>query len=765
MEHDYSVVGKRVPRLDSYGKSLGQAQYIQDMVLPRMLHGRILRSPFPHARILSIDTSRAEKLPGVKGIVTGQEIPRRTYGIVPKAHDEYALAIDKVRYIGDDVAAVAAVDEDTAEEAISLIKVEYEVLPAVFDPEEAIKPGAPLIHEEIGENISARILKNFGDVDQGFAEADFIREDRFYHQAVNHAPLEPHGAIGVYDASGKFTVWSSTQIPFFMRRNLAKTLEVPDSQVRIIKPTVGGGFGQKLDLFAKDFAAAWLARQTGRPVKFIYNREEVFTCTRQRHPMVVYIKSGIKKDGTIVAQHCRVYADGGAYNSTAPLIITLSAYFMMIPYMIRNLRFEGHHVYTNKPVGGAMRGHGIPQVRFACESSLDMLAEDAGLDPVDLRLKNALRANEEHPAKYKIYSCGLTEAIEEAAKSMAWKERWRKLPKGRGIGIAASAYPSGLNNMSHIGAGAIIKIQQDDGSVTLLTGAADIGQGAENVLAQIAAEELGVTMELMRVTAADTELTPLDSGTFGSGVTFRAGNAARLAAADAKRQIAEVVADKLEARPEDLVFRENRVFIKGSPDRGLSWNDAIKAVQYADRPMPVVGRGFYHVDSVEPTTLLKEEGNFSPAYSFMAQGAEVEVDMETGETRVIRVTAGHDCGFALNPTQVEGQLEGSVAGGAGQAIYEDIGWDWSNGCIRNANFADYKMLTSLDMPEVVNIEIETNDPNGPFGAKEAGEGTIIPTASCISNAVYNAVGVRIRELPITPEKILKGLEEQTAGAG
>ena len=758
MEHDYSVVGKRVPRIDSYGKAIGQSQYIEDLVMPRMLYGKILRSPHPHARILSIDTSRAEKLPGVKGIVTGQEIPKRTYGIVPKAHDEYALAIGKVRYIGDDVAAVAAVDDDTAEEALNLIKVEYELLPAVFDPEQAIKPGAPLIHEEIGENTSARIVKNFGDIDRGFAEADYIREDRFYHQAVNHAPLEPHGALAVCDASGKFKVWSSTQIPFFMRRNLAKTLDVPESDIRIIKPVVGGGFGQKLDLFAKDFAAAWLARKTGRPVRFIYNREEVFTCTRQRHPMVVYVKTGIKKDGTIVAQHCRIYADGGAYNSTAPLIITLSAYFMMIPYMIRNLRFEGQHVYTNKPVGGAMRGHGIPQVRFACESSLDMLAEDAGLDPVDLRLRNALHTNQEHPAKYKLESCGLTEAIEEAAKSMDWKKRWGKLPKGRGIGIAASAYPSGLNNMSHIGSGAIVKIQQDDGSVTLLTGAADIGQGAENVIAQIAAEELGVTMDLMRVTAADTELTPLDSGTFGSGVTFRAGNAARLAAADAKRQIAEVISDKLEVSPNDLVFREERVFVKGSPDRGMSWHEAVKAVQYADKPMPIVGRGFYHVDAVEPTTLLTQEGNFSPAYSFMAQGAEVEVDMETGVVKLVRITAGHDCGFALNPTQVEGQLEGSVAGGAGQAIYEDIGS--TDGSLRNANFIDYKMLTALEMPEVVNIEVETNDPNGPFGAKEAGEGTIIPTASCIANAVYNAVGVRIRELPITPEKILKGLEEQ-----
>ncbi|HLC23249.1 MAG TPA: molybdopterin cofactor-binding domain-containing protein [Dehalococcoidia bacterium] len=756
---EYSVVGKSVPRPDSFSKALGQAQYVEDIVLPRMLHGKVLHSPHAHARILDIDTSKAERLPGVKGVVTGKEIPKRTFGIVPKAHDQYALEIDKVRFKGDNVAAVAAIDEDTALEALSLIKVDYEPLPAVFGPEEAMRPGAPLIHE-VANNVSASIFKTSGDVEKGFAEADYVREDRFYHQGVNHAPIEPHGALALHDGRGKFTVWSGTQIPFFLRRNLAKTLGVPERDVRVIKPHVGGGFGQKIDMFTKDFAAAWLARKTGRPVRFIYTREEVFTCTRQRHPAIIYLKTGIKKDGTITAQECRFYADGGAYNSTAPLMITGAAFFMTMPYLVQNVRFEGYHVYTNKPVGGAMRGHGLPQIRFACDSSLDMVAHDAGLDPVEVRRRNALHANEDNPMKLRILTCGLTEAIQKTSESMQWKEKWGRLPRGRGIGFACSGCASGISNMSHIGSGAIVKIQQDDGSISLLTGAADIGQGAESVLCQIVAEVFGVSMDHMRITAADTELTPLDPGTFGSGVTLRAGNAARLAALDARRQIAEVVAERLEANPGDLLFRDERIHVKGSPERGLSWNEAIKAVQYADRDMPIVGHGFYTPDAVEPTTLLTTEGNISPAYSFMAQGAEVTVDLETGLVEPVSVVTGHDCGRAINPMAVEGQLDGSAVGGTGQAFYEDL--DWGEGWIKNPNFLDYKLPTSLDVPKTTTIAVETNDPNGPFGAKEAGEGTQIPTAAAMANAVFNAAGVRIRELPITPEKIVASLERQAA---
>jgi 4-hydroxybenzoyl-CoA reductase subunit alpha len=746
---DYAVVGKGVPKLDAPAKALGRSQYIADMSFPHMLHGKILRSPHPHAKILNVDISRALALRGVKAVITGKDILPVKFGIVPFAADQHALCIDKVRHIGDSVAAVAAVDEDTAQEALDLIQVDYEILPAVFDPEEAMQPGAPQIHE-VENNISARLVKNFGDVEQGFGESEVIRQDRYRTQPNNHAPIEPHGCISIWHPGDKVTIWCSTQIPFFLRRNLAKAVGLEERDVRVIKTVVGGGFGQKIDMFASDVASTLLSRITGRPVRIILSREEVFLSTRQRHPMIIEVKTGAKRDGTLMAQHFKLIADGGAYNSTAPLVITASGYFLMIPYMLKNLRYEGAHVYTNKPVGGAMRGHGIPQVRFAVESHLDLLAQDLGMDPLELRLRNALYVGYEHPARYRINTCGYREALAEVGKGLGWREK-----RGQGVGLAGSAFPCGVKNMSHIGAGAMVEINID-GGVNIFSGAADIGQGTETVLAQIAAEELGVKYENVRVTAADTGTTPLDAGTFGSGVTFRAGNAMRQAAADARRQLQEVVADKLEASPKDLVFRDDRVYVKGSPERGMSFAEAVRYYRYLDKPMPIVGRGFYMPDTAEPTTLLRQDGNFSVAYSFLAQGAQVRVDQETGQVDVERVITAHDCGFMINPINVEGQLEGSVAGGIGMAFYEDL--PHVEGKYLNPNFLDYKLPTALETPrEIVSIPIETSEPLGPFGAKESGEGNQVATAPAIGNAIRDAIGVQIKELPLSPERVLKAL--------
>ena len=481
MEKELNVVGQRLPMHDAAAKAKGTAQFTDDLTFPGMLHGKILRSPLAHAKILHIDTSKAEKLPGVKGVVTGQDIPDRLYGIVPKARDEYALARDKVRYIGDDVAAVCAIDPEIAEKALELIKVDYEELPAVFDPFEAKKDGAPVIHKGIKNNTSFAIKKEFGDVKKAFAESDAIFEDTFFSQAVNHAPLEPHAAIAQYDSlKGEMTIWSSTQIPFFLRRNLSNTLQIPESKVRVIKPKVGGGFGQKIDMFAKDFCACWFAMQLGKPVKFVYNREEVFISTRQRHPMYITVKTGMKKDGTILAQKFQSYADGGAYNSTAPTMIALSCFFLMIPYKVPNLFYEGYHVYTNKPVGGAMRGHGIPQARFAVERQLDLMAGRLGLDPTEIRIKNSIHAGEPHSAGFIINTCGFSESVKKAADAIGWKEKRGKLPFGRGVGLAGASFPSGVSNMSHISSGAVVQIGRD-GAVNVLSGAADIGQGAETV--------------------------------------------------------------------------------------------------------------------------------------------------------------------------------------------------------------------------------------------------------------------------------------------
>jgi 4-hydroxybenzoyl-CoA reductase alpha subunit len=749
------VVGKRAPMLDAYEKVTGQARFTDDLSLPGMLFGKIMRSPHPHAKILHVDLTQAQKVKGVQGAISGSHIPKKRYGIVPMARDEYALAIDKVRYIGDEVAAVVATSLEAAEESLSKIRVDYQLLPAVFDPIDAMKPGAPVIHEEVPDNVSASIRKEFGHVEKAFSESDSIFEDSFESQPVNHCAMEPHAALAQVDHSGKVTLWSSTQIPFFLRRNLANTLDIPESKVRIIKPKVGGGFGQKIDLYAKDFCAAFFAMKTMRPVKFVYEREEVFISTRQRHPMRIHLKTGMRKDGTILAQQFKVVADGGAYNSTAPLMITLACYFIMLPYRLENLLFEGYHVYTNKPVGGAMRGHGIPQVRFAVESQLDRISEEMGIDPLDLRLKNAFHAGEPHPAKLFVNSCGFSETLQKAAEGIGWKEKRGKLSFGRGVGLAGASFPSGVSNMSHISSGAIVKIERD-GAVTLLTGAADIGQGAETVISQIVAEELGVALEDIRITAADTEITPLDPGTFGSGVTLRAGNAAKMAAHAAKQKLFEVVAETLEARVEDLEARNRRIYVKGTPDVGMEFQEAIKTYQYADRPMPIIGRGSYMPPAMEPTTLLKEDGNFSPAYSFMTQAAEVEVDVVTGKVKVRKMVTAHDCGKAINPMLVEGQLEGSVVGGMGQALYEDVMTE--KGQVVNPSFLDYGIPTAMEIPSITSAEVETHDPEGPFGAKESGEGTQLAPAPAIINAIYDAIGVRFKSLPVTPEKVLKALQ-------
>jgi len=748
------VVGKREPMLDALDKATGRARFTDDLSSPGMLYGKILRSPSPHARILYVDLSEAEKVIGVKGAISGRHIPKKKYGIVPMAKDEYALAIDKVRYIGDEVAAVVATSLDAAEEAISKIRVDYEELAAVFDPLEAMKPGAPIIHDEVPNNVSATIRKEFGNVEKAFSQSDDIFEDTFETQAVNHCPLEPQAALAMVDHSGKVTLWSSTQIPFFLRRNLATTLDIPESSVRVIKPKVGGGFGQKIDLYAKDFCAAFFAMKTKKPVKFVYEREEVFTSTRQRHPMHIQLKTGMKKDGTILAQQFKVIADGGAYNSTAPLMITLACYFIMLPYRLENLLFEGYHVYTNKPVGGAMRGHGIPQVRFAVEAQLDIIAEKMRMNPLDLRLKNAFLAGEPHPAKLLVQSCGFSETLKKAAEGIGWKEKRGKLPFGRGVGLAGASFPSGVSNMSHISSGAIVKIERD-GSITLLTGAADIGQGAETVISQIVAEELGVPLADIRITAADTEITPLDPGTFGSGVTLRAGNAARTAAQVAKEKLFEAVAERMEVSVKDLEVKDRRIYLKENPGKGMSFQEAIKVYQYSDRPMPIIGRGSYQPPAKEPTTLLKEDGNFSPAYSFMTQAAEVEVDTRTGKVKVLKMVAAHDCGKAINPMLVEGQLEGSVVGGMGQALYEEVMIE--KGQVLNPSFLDYGIPTAREIPEITSVEVETNDPEGPFGAKESGEGTQLAPAPAIINAIYDAIGVRFKSLPVTPEKILEAL--------
>ncbi|HKZ50215.1 MAG TPA: xanthine dehydrogenase family protein molybdopterin-binding subunit, partial [Dehalococcoidia bacterium] len=623
---ELAVVGQGVPKVDAPPKVLGQAQYIDDLSLPNMLVCKVLRSPLPHARILNIDTSRARALPGVKAIVTGDDIPKVKFGVFPHTLDQYALAVGKVRHVGEGVAAVAAVNDEIALEALDLIRVQYEPLPAVFDALKALEPGALAVHEERPDNVSVLRIKLVGDVEKGFQEADHIREDSFRIGAKNHAPMEPHGAIAFWNTDGSLTIWVCSQTPFLFRRSLSRALEMPEHRIRLIKPPVGGGFGGKNELFAHEFAAVWLSRLTGRPVKATLEREEVFLGTRGDYDVRITLRTGIKRDGTITAQDNRAIVDGGAYNSTAVIVVNNLCYFQMLPYIIPNYRFEGRHVYTNKPVGGPLRGHGIPQMRLAAESQLDMLAEDLGLDPVDIRLKNAIYTDFPHPAKFRIGSCGFQEAIEVVAEKIGWRERRGKLPPGRGIGIACSSFPSGVRLLSSISGEAIIKIDLDTG-VHLLSGAADVGQGTDTVLCQIAAEELGLRTEDVGIAAFDTDVVPFDLGTFGSGVTMRMGNATLKAAQDAKRQILEAVAPRLEADPQEIEFRGGRVYVRGNPERGIGFRQAVKLCGETGKTMPILGRGLY-IPEADPVSIMLrgEDGNLSPAYSFIAQGAEVEVD-------------------------------------------------------------------------------------------------------------------------------------------
>lgn len=759
----YSVVGKRLPRVDGPAKASGAARYTADLSLPGMLHGRVLRSPTPHARVLNIDASRAERLPGVRAVVTGKDFGSFKYGFLPHTRDEAPLALDKVRFIGDEVAAVAAIDEDTAEEALELIQVDYEELPAVFDPIEAMQEGAPRIHDHVERNISARAGMNFGDVEAGFREADFVREDRFVTQPVLHGFLEPHAALADWEPGDKVSIWASKQSPYFLYRNLATALGLPLSRVRVIQPFVGGGFGGKNESFALDFAAALLSRKAGRPVRIVYSLEEVLSAGRRRHSMILELKTGYKKDGTLVACHCRNIADGGAYTSVGPLTIYLCGVFLTLPYRLPHARYDAYRVYTNKPVSVAQRGNGIPQIRFAADCQLDRIALELGIDPVEIRLRNAIRPGDRTANNLKITSCGLSECIEWAAEAAGWKEKRAhsastspQTPDGRlrGIGIACNSLVSGARLRGHNSTGVLIRVHED-GGVSLLTGSTDSGQGSETVLAQIVAEELGIGIEDIQVSHVDTDLTPIDPGSYGSRVTSIAGNAAKLAADDARRQLAEAAAHRLDAHVEELEFRDRKVFVKGSPERGMTFKQLAQMACYAGSGKTILGRGSYAHD-IEVPNWETGEGNLSAAYSFGAQVAEVEVDVETGQVRVIGTAAAHDCGFAINPMAAEGQFEGSISGGLGQALLE--GFTIEEGQTLNPNLMGYGLPTAMDMPTVKTVLVETIDPVGPFGAKEAGEGTQISTVPAIVNAISHAIGAQIQELPVTPEKILKALE-------
>jgi 4-hydroxybenzoyl-CoA reductase subunit alpha len=749
-----AIIGASVPRLDAHEKVTGRAMYTDDLQLPGMLHGAILRSPIPHARIMRIDTARARALPGVKDVIVGADTPQVKYGnwrLMPHTQDELPLAVDKVRFVGDEVAAVCALDRETAVFACELIDVEYEELPGVFDVEESIREGAPAIHEATPGNVSVERKIEYGDLEEGFEQAHLVLEDTFSVHAVSHAYMEPCSTVAAPDEGGRVTVWTSTQVPYIVQCLLASTLGLAENEVRVVKLNVGGAFGGKMELRPWDFTAAFMALRTGRPVKFTLTRTDELAFGRRRHPMKIRAKTGFARDGRITARLFEVLLDGGAYNAMGPTATFLCGNFGAMLYKVPAYRYQGRHVYTNKPPASAMRGFGAPQAFFACESQMNMASEALGIDPIELRLRNAMETGDVLPGVATISSCGFAESLRRVRDESGWAEKRAANRPGRGIGVAGYSFISGgvFNwfNTRYNFASCEVRVF-DDGTAHLLTMATDIGQGSDTVLRQILAAELGIDLKKIRLTASDTAITPkADLGTWGSRVTLMVGNAV----IDAARQIKEMLIPVLFAEYDlnqihDIGFADDRVFVKAKPKRGMPLAECVYKALRARRGEPLTAFGAY---------TPRNKGLVTPAFSFGAQVAEVEVDAETGLVRVDKVFTAHDCGRPINKMAVEGQLEGSMHMGLGYATSEQFVMD--GGHTLNTTFLDYKIPAAEDMPESHAFEVITHEPEGPYGAKEAGEGLVSPTAPAIADAVHNAVGVRITDLPITPQKVLEGL--------
>jgi 4-hydroxybenzoyl-CoA reductase alpha subunit len=753
------VVGKPVPLLDAKSKVTGEAIYTDDLKLPAMLVGKILRSPLPHARIVRIDTSRAEALPGVRAVVTGQESSGH-FGVLPISEDETAMAIDKVRYIGDCVAGVAAEDEETALAALRLIDVEYQELPAILSIEDGLKPTADPIHARTlgGTNVQKFVEQNFGDVGQAFQQAAFVREGQFRFIGVTHAFTEPHCVIAHYDADARLHIWSATQVPHYLHRALATVMEMDMHRIRVIRPMVGGAFGGKSDPFPHEMIAALLSRRSGRPVKIRFDREEVFLTNHGRHPTKTAMKIALDSDLKLSALELDAKIDGGAWGSFGVVTTYYNGVLCMGPYRIQNFHYTGRRVYTNKPPCGAMRGHGAVNSRFAMEVLIDQLAEDARIDPIELRLKNLLPPFTKTLNEFRITSNGTQECLERVQAACDWSRTFRRLPLGEGIGIACGFYISGSALPIHWTSlpQSTVHLKIDaDGGITVHSLAAEIGQGSDTMLAQCVAEPLGVKLDRIRIYARDSDTAPIDLGSYSSRVTFMAGNAARKAAEEIRGELVQAASRLTGYPPEGFILRDERVIYAPNPEIEVTYMKALE--EALAKKGALIARGAY---TAAPPMGGKHKGaaaGLSPSYSFQAYAARVKTDLETGEVRVVKVWAAHDCGRALNPLAVTGQIEGCIHMGLGQVLVESM--DYNRGNLENPNLLDYRTLSPKQMPQVEVILVETNDPEGPFGAKEAGEGPLLPILPAVANAIYDAIGVRFYQLPITPDRVVKAMDE------
>jgi 4-hydroxybenzoyl-CoA reductase subunit alpha len=760
------VVGRPYPKVDAAAKVTGQTRFADDLFLPRMLHCKLLRSKLAHARLLRVDVSGALAMPGVLAAVTGRDLPI-AFGILPVSQDEHALAPDRVRYVGDPIAAVAALDEDAAFEALDVIEVDYEPLPPIGSIDDAVTHTEPRIHDygDAG-NFHKLVSMEFGDTEKGFAEADRVYEDLFFYEGSTHLPLEQHAAVADFGPDGKLTLWSATQTPHYVHRALAKVLQMPSARIRVIATPNGGGFGGKSDPFNHEIVVAHLSRITGRPVKICLTREEVFYCHRGRHPTLMRVKTGVKRDGAITAMHFQTVLDGGGYGSYGVASTYYTGALQTVTYRVPAYRFDGARAFTNKPPCGPKRGHGTPQPRYALEVHLDKIAGDLGLDPADMRKAHGVPPNSLTANFLSVGSMGLPACIDKVVAASGWQRRRGKLPFGRGLGLACSSYICGAglpiywNSMPQSG----VQLKLDrGGGVTVFCGSTEIGQGSDSVLAYVVAEVLGIDPFDIRVVTADTDLTPVDLGSYSSRVTLMTGNAALQAAERARELLVEAAAGKLGILKARVTLAEGRVFDVEDPENGVAFADAVVLAEAKFGTIGTVGSyipppsaGRYRGAGVGP----------SPAYSYSAAVVEVDVDPETGIYTVPKVWIAHDVGKCINPVLVVGQVEGSVYMGLGEAMMEEMAYRSgvnANVVHKFPSLLEYKSPTTKETPEVETFLVEDPDPNGPFGAKEVGQGPLLPIPPAVANAIFDAVGVRIDEVPATPEKVLAALKAKAQG--
>ncbi|MDP6377311.1 MAG: molybdopterin-dependent oxidoreductase [Pseudomonadales bacterium] len=768
-DNEFQWIGKPFRRVDGRAKVTGHTQFADDLSFPRTAYLKLVRSTLPHARIKSVDTSAALAMEGVLGTLVGEDIPN-PFGIMPVAEDVHALAIDRVRFVGDPIAAVAAVSEDIASAAALAVEVEYEVLPTIASFEEALETPEPRIHDYGDEgNLHKKVSFEFGDVDSGLEEAEVVLEDTFFYEGNTHLAIEQHAAIAVAEDDDRVTLYSSTQVPHYVHRALAKTLDIPSSRIRVICCPNGGGFGGKSDIFNHEIVVAKMALELGRPVKVTLTREEVFYCHRGRHPVLMHMRTGFTRDGTMTAQHLRTALDGGAYGSYGVASTFYTGALQTTTYRLPNYRFEGARAFTNKPPCGPKRGHGTPQPRFGFEVHLDKAAHALGIDPAELRLRNIVAPYGVTANWLQLGSVGLRECIEAVVQGSGWKERYGKLPSGRGLGLACSAYMCGAglpiywNHMPQSG----VQLQLDrSGCVAVFCGEAEIGQGSDSVLSAIVAETLGIDLKDIRLCVGDTDLTPVDLGSYSSRVTLMVGQAALQAAERARDIIAEAVAEHLSVAAEILVFAGRRVFPADAPERGLNFDEAVVVAESRCGTLGTTGSyipprapGRYRGSGVGP----------SPTYSYTAAVIEVEVDPETGLYDAKHIWCAHDVGRAINPVLALGQIEGSVYMGLAEAMMEEQAFrrlprHLSPALVHKMpSILDYKSPGFHDMPRLTSYMIETADEQGPFGAKEAGQGPLLPIIPALANAIFDAVGVRVDQVPIQPDMVLRGLKENAAG--